>query len=65
MRDAVAFLQNKAEDERNAGNDELERLQAWQTEGRAWLAQCLGYVTGESPPSWDGIRGFLKLDANG
>ena len=41
---------------------EIERLKAWQREARAWLAQCLGYVTGEGPPSWDGIRAFLKIE---
>ncbi len=43
---------------------EIERLTAQNREARDWLAQCLGYVTGEGPPSWDGIRAFLKLAAN-
>ncbi len=41
---------------------EIERLQRWQRGARGWLAACLGYVTGNGPPNWDGIRAFL---ANG
>lgn len=47
---------------RQKAERKIESMRAWQREARAWLGACLGFVTGEGPPSWDGIRAFLATD---
>lgn len=68
LTDAAAWqAEHQAENDRlRAGQDwqrgEIERLQRWRREAKGWLAACLGHVTGEGPPSWDGIRAFLAAE---